>query len=212
MLVATVALIALLQSTSPAAPPALEQDALLTPVVTALRACLEKTDNLARLDCYDRVARSRPAGPTSSAATAAPTGTVSSKWKIDRKINPMDDTKSYVAVLPATGDNAGLILRCQSGETEAYIGWMKYLGSGSTPVTVRLGSGAPDTRSWTLSSDHRASFYPGNDRQFMEDLAATDKLVAQVTPYGSSPITAVFDLAGIGDVVAGVRETCKWKE
>ena len=53
--------------------------------------------------------------------------------------------------------------------------------------------------------------YPGNNAAFLEQLLSSDRLVAQTTPYSESPITAVFDLAGLSAAVKPLREVCPAK-
>ena len=116
-------------------------------VLDGLRTCGEKTESLGRLDCYDRLARSAtPPASASSAAAATTASGGTGGWQVDRKVNPLDDTPSYVAMLPADEKNAALFLRCKSGATEAYIGYMKYLGSDDATVTLRIGSGKAVTK------------------------------------------------------------------
>src|SRR5256886_15776047 len=74
-----------------------------------------------------------------------------------------------------------------------------------TPVITRLGAGEAKNQKWPLSTDNKATFYPGDAAAFLEQLLAADRLVAQTTPYGESPITAVFDLAGLSAAVEALR-------
>ncbi len=91
-----------------------------------------------------------------------------------------------------------------------YITWDAYLGSEATVLT-RVGDAKAVSQGWDLSSDSKATFYPGNHVSFIKSLLQTDKLVAQVTPYDESPVTAVFDLSGLSTAIAPLQATCGWK-
>jgi type VI secretion system protein VasI len=187
------------------APAATDEERDQERMAKMVQRCLELTGSTERLECYDRATR----GLTTPAAKPEAAG----KWEISRKTDPLDDSKIYIGVLPAIEKTGALLLRCKGGTTEAFIGWMSYLGQDAASVTTRIDAGTAETKNWSISPEGRAAFYPGGesaDRQFIERLAEAGKLVAQVTPYSSSPVTATFDLAGIKDVVGGLSETCAW--
>ena len=75
-------------------------------------------------------------------------------------------------------------------------------------MTTRLGNGEVKTQQWPLSTDKKATFYPRDDAAFLEQLLTSNSFVAQTTPYGESPITAVFDLTGLTAAVKPLREVC----
>ena len=178
----------------------------------ALGKCAAVENDIARLQCYDSLAAS--VGGTNDSAPAASSAAVGS-WIVQDDTNPIDDTRTVVlALLSASGTNRrgspiGLLLRCQSGETSLYINWRDYLGSEAN-VLLRVGDEEASTRRWSLSTDSQATFAPGNNRELIERLLTVDRLVAQVTPYSESPITAVFELAGIQEAILPLRETCEW--
>jgi len=95
-----------------------------------------------------------------------------------------------------------------SKKVEAYINWQDFLGSDEARVTLRFGQERPQTKGWSLSTDHVASFYPGEARAFLAKLLTVDKLVAQVTPYSESPVTAVFELNGLASVSPQLLDAC----
>ncbi|HYS62153.1 MAG TPA: hypothetical protein VEM27_16295, partial [Gemmatimonadales bacterium] len=92
-----------------------------------------------------------------------------------------------------------------------FINWNSYLGLEQTPVITRLGAGEAKNQKWPLSTDNKATFYPGDAAAFLEQLLAADRFVAQTTPYSESPITAVFDVAGLSAAVKPLREVCPAK-
>jgi hypothetical protein len=138
-------------------------------------------------------------------------------WTLKEDTDPLDDSPVVILSNEASsgrvslGDAPTLLLRCQKGRSEAYINWGTYLGSdGTIAVSYRIGS-APQQRSrWGMSTSNRATFFPGRDIDFIKSLVEADRLVAQVTPYSESPVTAIFDLAGIQDHIGKLREACGW--
>lgn len=90
------------------------------------------------------------------------------------------------------------------------MAWSDYLGS-EARVTWRVGDEDAEVARWSLSTDNEATFYPYDDISFIKQLLGTDRFVAQVTPYDESPITAVFDLTGLANVIHPLQEACGWE-
>jgi type VI secretion system protein VasI len=109
------------------------------------------------------------------------------------------------------GENIALIIRCKSNKTELYIKWYDYLGMDSTQVSTRVGNASAQKRSWGLSTDNTATFFPGSPIAFIKSLMSAEKFIAQVTPYSESPVTAVFDIRGLTEAIKPLQETCGWK-
>jgi len=177
-------------------------------VASAVARCASIEDDRDRLACYDAILGVRTATPPAST-----TGT--GAWVVEEETNPLDDTKSSALSLAASSGHSRLnvpvtlVLRCLSGKTEAYIIWSDYLGT-EAQVTTRIGGEEPRTARWTVSTDHTATFYPGDAVALIKALMMTNRYVAQVTPYSENPVTAVFDLEGIEGAVGVLRETCGW--
>ena len=174
--------------------------------------CATVLGDLARLECFDQMAKNRGlSGPRSQLTNVSGTG----KWKVSAEINPVDDSKTVTLILVADsgrskwGRPVALVARCMSDKTELYISWNDYLGS-SANVLTRIGSSAALTKRWGLSTDKQASFHPRGTIAFMKEMMGSDRLVAQVTPYNENPVTAVFDTSGLENAIQPLRETCNW--
>lgn len=174
-------------------------------------ACAAIDGDLARLECYDGIARNNNLdGPQSQPIDPGDTG----DWRVDVQVNPIDDSRTITLLLVADsgqsafGEKIYLIARCMSNETDVYVDWNDYLGS-EAHVLSRVGSAPASTSRWSMSTDSQATFHP-SPIPFLRSLLEADRLVAQVTPYNESPVTAIFNVHGIRNAVAPLRETCNW--
>ena len=139
--------------------------------------------------------------------------------------------------LIAEGRQALLLLRCAQGEPEVEILFGRNLGPGPVPIEISLGDADLDAEDWAPSEHQQGISYPGDGRPFIERLSGVDRLTVRVTPYtpggwGRSfdlryivgkqapmvlappaaepltPLTAVFDVRGLGDVALGLDAGC----
>jgi type VI secretion system protein VasI len=174
--------------------------------------CAAIQGDLERLECYDQLARNLGLVETSETEPAAGNG----GWIVNTKTNPVDHSRTVTLILTAEegksrwGTSIILVLRCASNETELYINWLDYLGSEASVLT-RVDREKAKTQRWNLSTDSKATFYPRNSIIFIKRLISAKQLVAQVTPYGESPVTAVFNLAGLSNAIKPLQETCGWQ-
>ena len=169
-----------------------------------LSECAALESDLARLACYDELAKKSVSVNNEKSETTNEMDVGS--WRVGEDVNPIDDTKTFTAILTAKsgkskwGDNIYIVLRYRSGKSEVYINWKSYLGSEAFVLT-RLGSEKAKTTEWSLSSDSKATFYKGKSIDFIKKLRQNDKAVFQVTPYGDNPITAIFELKGLSAAI-----------
>jgi type VI secretion system protein VasI len=174
--------------------------------------CAALSGDLERLECFDQLARRNQLdGPQEAAARIEGVG----KWQVSDRTNPIDDSRTITLVLTADsgrsrfGNPIALILRCQSNTTELYINWHSFLGREANVLT-RLGNEDAVTNRWSLSTDSQATFHPRGAIDFIKQMLQSTRLVAQVTPYSESPITAIFDTTGLENAITPLRETCGW--
>lgn len=173
--------------------------------------CAVVKGDLARLDCYDKIARKyKLNSPQTKKVDVTDVG----NWMILDEINPIDDSRTVTLILEATSGkskwnkNIFLAARCKSNTTNFYIGWNDYLGS-EAYVLTRIGNKKAVTSEWSLSTDKKATFHT-KPIHFLKNMSKADKLIAQITPYNESPVTATFDTSGLNNALKPLRETCNW--
>lgn len=139
------------------------------------------------------------------------------KWEISIDTNPLDDTKTYVFFLIAdegissTRKRTTLMIRKSSSGDEIFINWGSYLGL-ETEVAFRVGKAEAIQSQWSISTDGKATFYSGNALKLIRDIGNNEKVVAQCTPYGDNPITAIFDVRGLKEISKKYNNELGWFE
>jgi type VI secretion system protein VasI len=177
--------------------------------------------DLDRLTCFDSLAKaSGLAKPQILPVDVTGTG----NWIVTKDRNPIDDSVRVVLRLEAStgkgrfGETISFIGRCQSKETEAYIVWNSYLGDDGSSVyddwkyvTIRIGEQKAVQQKWDVSTDHKATFAPRWAGDLLKQMASANQFIAQTTPYGESPVTAIFDTTGLRAALAPLADACGWK-
>lgn len=161
--------------------------------------------------------------PDQSEAAAGSEVVDAGQWNVSTDVNPLDDTKSVYLMLNAEtsgarfGETVTLVARCRSNTTEVYVDWNQYLGDDSNDVysdwkrvTVRVGEEEASTERWGISTDNSATFAPDWAGNFLKELLDEERLVLRTIPYGENPVTAVFNVTGLRNVLGELSETCGW--
>ena len=179
-----------------------------------LRQCSTIENVLARVECYDALVRALDDSPPLPEVPESVVVTETDKWIVTA--NPeagRGETRASVSIQADSGVSGdgvpvSMVIRCR-GETELYIRWHENLGSWAH-IATRLGGGNRGQRRWNLSTNGQITFYPGLTVDFVERLMEVDQFSAEVTPFGGAPITALFDVRGLSEVVKPLREACDW--
>lgn len=121
-------------------------------------------------------------------------------------IDPIDDKQiTSITFKGIGGGNSydgtpSLVIRRKVGEEpEIYISWKEYLGLKSL-VTLRIGEEEAKTSEWNLSTNSKATFYTDDPFVLIESMRSVDRVIAQTTPYGSSPMTTTFDVSELKEL------------
>jgi len=166
------------------------------------------TDDMSRLAKYDEILIKYKLKELSENQTE-------SNWDVSVDTDPIDDSKQIIFILKADsgesdyGNPTYLIIRYSNNESNLFANWGDYLGSEAF-VTMRVGADKASTRKWSLSTDSKATFFPGNPIELIKKIMSTDKLVMQCTPYNSNPITAVFNVSGLKEEAEIYMDDLNW--
>jgi hypothetical protein len=137
------------------------------------------------------------------------------RWQKIVDTDPLDGSKNIQMLigadkpLPAQKDHVILVLTCMQGATSAYVVWRQYLGVYDPEVTWRVGSDPSVTETWILSTDSEATFAL-KPVELIKHMMTNDWFLIKTTPFGSVPVTMVFNTAGLKTEVAELREACAW--
>jgi hypothetical protein len=152
-----------------------------------------------------------------AAALATPVSDVGTgAWVVGPiEVDPMTDARQTLVNLEAesgttsVGGPITLQIWCGEGSTGLSVGWGWKLGSERLiDVGTRIGDGEVTTEPWFNRTGWDTS-YGGAESAFIESLFGQSRLAVQTTTE-SGPVSAVFDITGIEDAVANVREVCGW--
>ncbi|MFK4823175.1 type VI secretion system-associated protein TagO, partial [Paenochrobactrum sp. BZR 588] len=79
-------------------------------------------------------------------------------------------------------------------------------------VTYRLDSDKARKVGMAESTDNKALglWSGGKSIPVIKQMLSKDEMVVRMTPYGQSPFTATFKIAGLSDAIKPLREECKW--
>jgi len=193
-------------------------------VVTLKQAATEQDDS-ARLALYDGIVGSLDSVNPGQTAES-PSIQTSSKWIFDQNVDPLTDNKKYFFMLKADsgknnyGDLPVLVIRQDGDELELYINWHTYLGNDTDDykyeakyITTRVDQDEPINLLWDNSTDSKASFCPYKyTRELVQRLGHASQFVVRCTPYGDSPITAVFDVRGLKEISMPYNDQLGWWE
>jgi type VI secretion system protein VasI len=177
-----------------------------------IATCAAISSVVERLSCFDDLAKSHKLTATTENTSSPGKG----KWFTQTDKDPMNDKAIYGAALTADsgkgrfGDSIALIVRCKNNKTEMFIDWSSYLGLDRARTTYRIDKQKAITSNWSISTNHKAAFFPGSPVSTLKKIAESTSFVASVTPYGENPVTAVFDTTGAAEALADIRKGCKW--
>jgi hypothetical protein len=187
--------------------------AQVTPSKSDMQKCAKSENELVRLACFDALQ-----GRTQAAAGASAPIKGLGLWQITSERSKTDNSiTSFTALLPAPapitiGSKASVpkaIARCQEGDLDFYISWGGNVGTTDQEVTTRLDVEDARVGSWSVSTDHTATFYGGDTKAFLEGLANAKKLMVRTTPSGGKPVMTTFNPLGFSNVLPDILKTCE---
>jgi hypothetical protein len=187
--------------------------AQVAPSKSDMQKCAKSENELLRLACFDAL-QGRTQGATAASAPIKGMGL----WQVTSERSKTDNSiTSFTALLQAPapitiGSKASVpkaIARCQEGDLDFYISWGAVVGTTDHEVSTRLDAEDARVGSWSVSTDHTATFYGGDTKALLEGLANAKKLVVRTTPSGGKPLMATFNPTGFSNVLPDILKTCE---
>lgn len=146
-------------------------------------------------------------------------------WSVDHSVSAMTDEATVVLSLESenmipgrlrnTAGPAELILRCMENTTTFFV-TMNNLFLSSTGgygrVTYRIDAAPPKTVAMDASTDNEALGLWNGRRSIpvIREMMAGERMVVRLTPFNESPVEASFDIRGLAEAIAPLREACNW--
>ena len=186
---------------------------------TVVDSCISIANDLDRLACYDS-----ESGRTPSISVTPPAP--DNDWSVRSSTSRMtDDTDVFLYVSSEEPIDCGrlsdparvtLWVRCVENttamvfSTECHMTSSDYNDYGH--VDLRIDDRPARTVPMTESTDNEAlGLWTGAQAiPEIKELFGGAKLLARMTPYSESPFTANFNIAGLEDAIAPLREACGW--
>ncbi len=144
-----------------------------------------------------------------------------SKWETSTSTDPLDDSEILIAAIKADEERRTVaftfIARCRAGtrETHAYIVWGGYLVLGDLPnpyrrsVTVRVGTDAARTETWSVSQNGQATFSREPIR-LLRELVGESRLILHTEIPGVGSVSAIFEIDGARAALKPISDACGW--
>lgn len=137
-----------------------------------------------------------------SQATGNATADEAPRWRLSVGTPGEDGTRPVTATLLADAPIASgfsqvtpkLVLRYRAGRTAAYVLFDTFLGEGELAAAVMFGQEPPEAQKWTISSDGRAAFIPGDALAFLERLKGAPSFAVRIAPRNGQPVRVSFTL------------------
>jgi hypothetical protein len=172
-------------------------------------ACKPIKDDAERLRCFDQ-ALSQPARQFH---VTEQSGYAEQHWLVSESKSPVDDSVRISAVLESTKKNAGFVLRCHEGITDAYIHFRTYLGSvQSLRLIYRINDQPPVETRWNPSREGAAVFVPTMPLAitFIRSLPDDGTLNVRIHDFQGNNEDLSFLLGPVGQVRDKLSSACHW--
>lgn len=179
------------------------------------QACARISDDDERLRCYDLVHR----------VETERVPTVQSDWTVRVDRSRLDDSTSVFMYVGSDEphinrfgqrENLTLHIRCLENTTALYIHFGgAFMASGArdyVTVDYRVDDRAPRERRFYESNNNQAlGLWRGNQSiPFIQELFGGNALYVRAVPFSDSAIDGEFNIAGLEEEIAPLREACNW--
>ncbi len=137
-------------------------------------------------------------------------------WKVEDTISALDGSRSYTASLQSSdtiqitaGDaaNSTLVVRCMSGQLEAYIAWPQQVGKDALDMRWRTDGENYTAEVWSVSRDGSATFTE-NTRAFLAKLKTARRATFQLVLANFETLQASFNVTGADAIANTALSAC----
>ncbi|MDW3118012.1 type VI secretion system-associated protein TagO [Roseovarius sp.] len=177
--------------------------------------CTALSEDTARLACYDAA---HGVETTEDQGDAADTGA----WIIEREKNALTDREDvFVGIRASETAQCGyqsirptLYLRCMDNTTAALLVTDFFMADiqGFGKVRYRVDGGSMKSWNFEERTDNMALglWTFGRSTPFIRDLLGGETLIMEYTPFNDIPKQSTFDISGVDEAIAPMREACGW--
>ncbi|MEK8019905.1 MAG: type VI secretion system-associated protein TagO [Candidatus Parabeggiatoa sp.] len=147
--------------------------------------------------------------------------TLQRKWHVAQEKSDLDDSLNVYMHVTASNTILGTLnlpvrpklwIRCAENTTSFLVDWDVYIHIQNSPMTYRIDSQQAQTKSFSVSTDHKALGYFSGRKAipFIKSLFGAKNLLLQVTPYGKNPAQITFDVSSLAQAIEPLRKACRW--
>jgi len=179
------------------------------------KTCAAIPNDAKRLECFDLIFKKSSVTKMSE----------NSQWRVEEEKSKIDDSTNVTLLLEATepirnqyGQPARLtiLIVCREKTTNFYIVFGGHFMSSTSDygtVTFRLDKKPAIQKQLRESTDHKALGLWGGAASvpFIKTLFGSSTLFVRATPFNESSITGEFNISGLQDAIAPLRQACGWK-
>lgn len=191
--------------------------ATCAPGFAAGEGCIQISNDLDRLACYDKALGRTPEQKTEPTAKG--------NWSVTSETSKLtDQTNVFLRVESDETVNCGwnrggkvtLYVRCVENKTGLIFATGCHMTSSQYndygDVTYRLDDEKAKTVGMQESTNNRSLglWSGGRSIPVIKQMFDKSQMVVRMTPYGENPFTATFDISGLEESIKPLREACHW--
>lgn len=181
--------------------------------------CIKVEPDLDRLACYDQFHGRTPKQERVSTTPAA------TKWNVRKETSAMTDQTNVFMYRDSEetincgwnrGEKIRLVARCMDNttslifQTGCHMTSSQYNDYGH--IQYRIDSEPARTLKAQESTNNRSLglWSGGTSIPVIKQMFGKTQLITKMTPYSENPFTATFDISGMEEAIAPLRQSCGW--